>query len=115
MASLRKWRDDNAYNPDGPSNSTGDLFASTTFFLWVTVLYYDPSYFEADRVLFEPLQHQVHADCYGFLLVARRLGLNIITDCISKGSRMLRDCLSRFPEVHLGTDRDVRALNFRSH
>ena len=65
--------------------------------------------------MFEPLQHQVHADCYGFLLVARRLGLNIFTNCISNGKRVLQDCLSRFPEVSLATDCDVGAVNFRSH
>ena len=66
-----------------------------------------------DCVLFEPLQYQVHADCYESLLVARRLGLDIVTNCISNGSRVMKDYLSRFPKVHFGTDRDVRSLNFR--
>ena len=55
MASLRGWRDKNKSRIDGPSQTVNDLFNSTAFFLWDTALYYDPSYFETDRILFEPL------------------------------------------------------------
>ena len=115
MASLCKWRDHNRSNPNGPSKSAADLFSSTAFFLWVTALCYDPSYFEADRVLFKPLEHRVRADCYGSLLVARRLGTDIIKNCVSNGDKVIEDVLTRFPEVKLAVDRDVRSVNFRSH
>ena len=115
MASLRGWRDENESRIDGLSQTVNDLLNSTAFFLWVTALYYDPSIFEMDRSLFEPLQHEVHADCYGSLLLARMLGLDIFTNCVSNGEKVLSECLSRFPKVKLGTDRNIDVVNFRTH
>ena len=87
---ISRWKGDNKHAQfDAYSHSLEVTFNCPMFSLWLFAVMGDPSFFAMHITDLSPPDHSVRADCYASPLVARRIGLDIIGNCVLQLAKLL--------------------------
>ena len=89
------------------------LLTSKIFSVWLSAVLADSEFFSAVVTTFVPLETKIYADCYGSMLVARRLGWDILESCCNNpyGSAWM-DVDKCFPLFKKESDRNLSVVPF---
>ena len=96
------------------SHSLHLLLTSNIFSMWLSAVLADSEMFSAVVTTFVPLETKIYADCYGAMLVARRLGWDILESCCNNPNRQVWNEVDRYlPSFKKESDRNL--LVFEKH
>ncbi len=101
----------NFQNPATYSHSLNTLYSSSFFSLWLKGVFADRDFFSGIVTTFNPHQSAVYADCYGSMLVARRIGWDIFDNCCNNPYGEWKDVKNRCFEFNQMLDRNLTSLD----
>ena len=96
------------------SHSLNTVYTSTFFSLWLKAVFVDSDFFSGIVTTFKPHQSAVYADCYGSMLVARRIGWDILYNCCNNPNGVLKYFYQQSPDFNMECDRNLGSLDRHS-
>ena len=85
------------------------IFSTTFFHMWLSTVLVDSAFFSAEVSSFDPAEQTVYADCYGAMLVARRIGWDTLDACCCNPEDTWTS-IKRKTQLYREADRDLEAL-----
>ena len=81
LSNLKRLATKNCAECETFSHSLHVLFTSKFFSVWLSAVLADSEFFSSVVTTFTPHKTNIYADCYGSMLVARRLGWDLLDSC----------------------------------
>ena len=91
------------------------ILDNPTSSLWLSAPMEDPRFFATDITNFSPPNHGVYVDCYASLLVAYRIDLYVIKNCVSKSAKLLAGAVKKSPITDITTCCSIISLNHQAY
>lgn len=93
------------------SHSLNTVYTSTFFSLWLKAVFVDSDFFSGLFTTFKPHQSGSYADSYGSMLVARRIGWDILYNCCNNPNGVLKYFYQQSPDFNMECDRKLVSYN----
>ncbi len=111
LSNIKRLAVENCQDPASYSHSLNTLYSSSFFSLWLKGVFADRDFFSGIVTTFNPHQSAVYADCYGSMLVARRIGWDILDNCCNNPKSEWKDVKKRCFKFNQMLDRNLTSLD----